>query len=102
MLDFDDTRLTFRVKGQDYYLLPLSFGDVPEVGSALEVEGLKSQADILVDVLAKKARCDKAAWRLKLARKMSPADAVRSLGVKQQARLFGDWLGDLHGVVPGE
>lgn len=102
MLDFDDTRVTFRVKKVDYHLLPLSFGDVPEVGEALQVGDLKSQADLLVQVLSQKARCDIPRWRLKLTRKLSPADAVKSLSVRQQAQLFGEWLGDMRGVVPGE
>jgi hypothetical protein len=102
MLDFDDTRVTFRVKKVDYYLLPLSFGDVPAVGDALQVEDLKGQADLLVLALSQKARCNIPSWRLRLTRKLSPADAVRSLSVRQQAQLFGEWLGDMRGVVPGE
>ena len=102
MLDFDETRVTFRVKKVDYYLLPLSFDDVPTVGGALEVEDVKGQAELLVRVLSDKARCDIPSWRLRLTGKMSPADAVRSLSVRQQARLFGEWLGDMRGVVPGE
>lgn len=102
MLDFDDTRVTFRVKKVDYYLLPLSFGDVPTVGDALQIADLKGQADLLVEVLSAKARCDIPRWRLKLTRKLSPSEAVRSLSVRQQAQLFGEWLGDMRGVVPGE
>jgi len=75
---------------------------VPTVGDALQTEELKNQADLLVEVLSAKARCDTPTWRLKLGRKLSPADAVRSLSVRQQAQLFGEWLGDMRGVVPGE
>lgn len=102
MLNFDDPRVTFRVKRVEYYLLPLSFGDVPSVGGALQLDDLKGQADLLVGLLSEKARCDIPGWWLFLTRKLSPADAVKSLSVRQQARLFGEWLGDMNGVVPGE
>lgn len=102
MIDFDDPRVTFKVKGALYYLLPLSFDDVPAVGGALQVDTLQTQADLLVDVLTRKARCDRPSWWLRLTRKPTPADAVRALSVRQQAHLFGEWLGDLRDVVPGE
>lgn len=102
MLDFDEAKVTFRVAGVTYYLLPLSFDDVPTVGSAIASDEVKEQAELLVEVLAGKARCDIPAWRLRLGRKPSPDAAVRSLSVRQQARLFGEWLGEMRDVVPGE
>jgi hypothetical protein len=104
MLDFDAPATSFKVKGQVYYLEPLSFSDVPTAGAALQVDDVRVQAEQLVELLASKARCAVPGWRLWLTRKPKPADAVRALGVPQQARLFGDWLGELksRGVVPGE
>lgn len=104
MLDFDAPSVSFKVKGQVYYLEPLSFTDVPVAGEALKIDDVKQQAETLVELLAGKARCAVPNWRLRLTRKPLPADAVRSLGVPQQAQLFGEWMGDMkaRGVGPGE
>lgn len=104
MLDFDDSRTEFKVKGQVYYINQLTLDDAAYV-AGFQSASQSEQIDAMKELLVSKARCDRSSFGLWLRRKPSPQAAVRSLGAVQQARLFGEWMAEFRssrGVVPGE
>lgn len=105
MLDFEPERHEFTVSRVRYYLDPFDFLDATHV-AALEGKTVPEQVETLRELMADKAGTDTPAWWLKLMRRKSPADAVRSLSTPQQARLFQAWMrgnaSSMGLVVPGE
>lgn len=104
MLDFDTPAVTFKVKGQEYYLDSVTFADAATIASLAEASQAE-QIEALARLLVTKARSRRAGWMLWLAGKPSPRRAIESLAAPQQARLFAAWLAEFknaRGVVPGE
>lgn len=105
MQSFDTDRHNFTVRGGRYHLEPLDF-DAAARMAALQELPFQEQIDGLAKLLAEKAASDTPTWWLRLTGRKTPADAVQSLSMTQQARLFQEWLrgnaSSMGMVVPGE
>lgn len=101
MLDFDVSPVAFRVNGATYWLAPMTLDDAAAISS--HAESTKGEQIIAMrELIASKATSRVPGWWLWLTRRMSPADAVRSLGPAKQAQLFGEWISEYRSVSLGE
>lgn len=105
MQSFDTDRHEFTVRRARYYLDPIDLESAARM-SALQELPFQQQIDGLGELLAEKAQSNTPTWWLRLTGRKSPADAVRSLSMTQQARLFQQWIrgnaSSMGMVVPGE
>jgi len=101
MLDFDSSRVEFRVKGTTYYVEGITLDDSASMAE-LDGEPVRVQVAAMAALLASKARCDVPSWWLRFTRKSLPGDAIRSLNAGQQARIFRELMDAAAGVTPGE
>lgn len=101
MLEFDLEPTRFRVRGGTYFLAPLTLDDAERISKHSDAPQ-HEQISAMADIVASKARSASPSWWLWVTRRLSPEDAVRSLSMPQQAKLFGQWMAEYRGLVPGE
>lgn len=104
MLDFDRDPVTFKVKGEVYFVESVTLDDAAQMSGLSEAPVL-DQVAAMKAFLAAKVRSRKSALSLWLRGKPSPRAALNGLSAIQQAQLFGAWMAEFKaskGVVPGE